>query len=346
MRPVSFSTSAGNGLSTPQTQLQSPLTQRYRRDMIGVAILAALVVIVGLTVTRSFYLSLLVYSAIYCIAALGMTLLFGFAGQISVGQAAFFGLGAYTTSVMTMQLNLPPALGLCGGTALSALFGWLVSRPLLRLTTNYLALGTLAFGVICFILFSQLRSITGGADPGIVGLKPLSIGDLVFDSPGTMYWLVSFVLCICLVLVINLAHSRVGRGLKALNVSEVAVAGLGLDVVRYKVFTFTLAAALTGLAGALFAHFQSAFNASSFSVALSIELLIMVVVGSLGTPWGALFGALFVTIVPTFLEDFDHYKHLVYGAMLAVVMIYMPDGFGHALVAAIRKLVTRLRRGS
>jgi branched-chain amino acid transport system permease protein len=242
-----------------------------------------------------------------------------------------------------MRLGLPPLLGTACATALAGCFGWVVSRPLLRLTTNYLAMGTLAFGVICFILFAQLRPITGGLDPGILGLSPFRIGSLVFDEPRTMYWLVAAVLCAVMWLVVNLVHSRIGRALRALKASEVAAAGTGVDVVGFKVAAFTLAAALTGLAGSLFAHFQSAFNAGVFGVSLSLELLIMVVVGSVSTPWGALFGALLVTILPNLLEDFERYKLLVYGGIMTSVMIYMPDGFGKAIVDAATALWNRRR---
>ena len=347
-KPV-VSVSSPSKLSSPPTPValvdagKSRVASRYRRDVIGVACLALIALVIGLTVTRSYYLSMLIYSAIFAIAALGMLLLFGFAGQISVGQAAFFGVCAYTSAHLVMQLGLPPLVGMACATALAGSFGWLVSRPLLRLTTNYLAMGTLAFGVICYILFAQMRSITGGIDPGITALAPFSIGPLVLDEPRKMYWLVAVVLCTVMLLVIHLVHSRIGRALKALKVSEVAAAGLGVDVVRYKVATFTLAAALTGLAGSLYAHFQSAFNATVFGVGLSIELLIMVVVGSVATPWGALFGALFVTILPSFLEGFEQYKLLVWGAIMTAVMIYMPDGFGKAIVDAVVSLFKRRR---
>lgn len=331
-------------LLVPEAASERGVSRRYRRDLIGLAILVVAVAVIGATVTRSFYLTLLIFSSIYAIAALGMFLLFGFAGQISIGQAAFFGVGAYTSAVFVMRLGAPSTVGLLAATVLAGAFGWLVSRPLLRLTTNYLAMGTLAFGVICFIVFAQWRSITGGLDPGIVGLPPFTVGSLVLDEPRKMYWLTSALLCLVMFLVINLVHSRIGRALKALSVSEVAAAGLGVDVVRAKVATFTLAAALTGLAGSLFAHFQSAFNASVFGVSLSIELLIMIVVGSIVTPWGALFGALFVTILPSLLEDFDQYKLLIYGVIMTAVMIYMPGGFGKAIVDAAK--LAWGRRGS
>jgi branched-chain amino acid transport system permease protein len=317
------------------------IAQSYRRDVLGTAVFAAIVCVIGFTVTRSFYLTMLIYSAIYAIAALGMLLVFGFAGQISLGQAAFFGVGAYTSAYVVTHLGLPPLVGIICSTVAAGVFGWLVSRPLLRLATYYLAMATLAFGGICFIIFANARSLTGGIDPGIVSMPPFEIGGYLFRTTRSMYWLVSLTLCCVLLLVINLVHSRVGRSLKALKASDIATAGLGVNVVRYKVATFTLAAALTGFAGALFAFFQSAFNASVFGVGLSIELLVMVVVGSVTSPWGAVFGALFVTILPTFLEHFDQYKLLIYGGIVSFVTIFMPGGLGRAIVDGVSSIVRK-----
>jgi branched-chain amino acid transport system permease protein len=317
--------------------------QSYSRDIFGLACLALAICVIGLTVANTYYLSMFIYSSIYAIAALGICLLFGFAGQISLGQAAFFGIGAYTSAWVVMRLDLPPLLGTVAAMLFAGAFGWIVSRPLLRLTTNYLAMGTLAFGMICFTAFAQLNSITGGIDPGIVGMPAFHVGALILDKPRSMYWLVTGVMCLVLFLIINLVHSRVGRALRALKVSEVAAAGLGIDVVGYKVMTFTVAAALTGLAGSLFAHFQRSYTASGFGVGLSIELLIMVIVGSVATPWGALFGALFVTLMPSLLEDFEQYKLLVYGLIMTAVMIYMPDGLGKAVIDAASSKFNRRR---
>jgi branched-chain amino acid transport system permease protein len=313
----------------------------YRRDLLGLCGLVAIAIVLGLYLSNFFYLTVLVDAAISAIAALGMFLLFGFAGQISIGQSAFFGVGAYTSAYLVTQLGQAPIVGTLAAIALSGIFGWLVSRPMMRLTTNYLAMGTLAFGMICSVLFTQLHSVTGGLDPGIVGLAPFRIGSATFTSLRSMYWLVVSVLVIVMLLTINLVHSRVGRALRALKFSEVAAAGLGIDVVRYKVLTFTLAATMTGLAGSLFAHTQGTFNASSFDIRFSIDLLIMIVVGSVLTPWGALFGALFLSVAPNLLADFDQYRLLIYGVIMTAVMIYMPDGLGKEIVDVARRLLRR-----
>jgi branched-chain amino acid transport system permease protein len=316
--------------------------EAYRRDLLGLCGLAVAALILGLSLSNFFYLTILVDATISAIAALGMFLLFGFAGQISIGQSAFFGVGAYTSAYFVTKLGQPPIVGMLAAIALSGVFGWLVSRPMMRLTTNYLAMGTLAFGMICSVVFKQWYYLTGGVDPGIVALAPFRIGSATFDNLRSMYWLVVGVLICVMLLTINLVHSRIGRALRALRVSEVAAAGLGVDVVRYKAITFTLAATMTGLAGCLFAHTQGTFNASSFDMQFSIDLLIMIVIGSVMTPWGALFGALFVTIAPNLLSDFEQYRLLIYGVIMTAVMIYMPDGLGKGIVDAGARVAKRI----
>ena len=317
---------------------------KYRRDLFGLAVFALTVVVLGFVLHKPYHLTLATDICVYAIAALGMFLLFGLCGQISVGQAAFFGIGAYTSSLLVMRAGMPVAVGIAAGIMLSSVVGWLVSRPILSLATNYLAMATLAFGVVVYVIFSQAIAITGGLDPGIFGVPPMSLFGVTLATPAAKFWTVGAFTFLSLLLIINLIHSRVGRALMALRGSEVASAGLGVDVVRYKVMAFTISAGLAGLAGALFAFVQGSFSASNFTVSLSIELLVMVVVGSLSSPWGALFGAFFITFVPTLLDDFQAYKLMLYGLILLVVTVLMPDGLARAAYDGLRSLSKRLRR--
>lgn len=308
------------------------LRRRHRHDLLGVLALALFIAFGSQLIAKSYYLTVLTYAGIYAIGALGMCLLFGFAGQISIGQAAFFGLGAYVSAFAVMRAGLPPLAGIILSVVVSGAFGWAVSRPLLRLTTNYLAMATLAFGVICYVVFSQAVSLTGGLDPGIYGMPSLSIFGIEATNSRWRFIMVGAFLVLAMLTTVNLAHSRFGRALRALNGSEVAAAGLGVDVVRAKVAAFSIAAAMAGLAGALFGFVQGSFSASTFGVSLSIELLIMVVVGSLTSPWGALSGALFISIIPIFLEGLDSLKLLIYGVILTSVVVFMPDGFARGVI--------------
>lgn len=311
---------------------------RYRRDVVGLTVFALAFVVIGLVLKKPYHFGLLTDASVFSIAALGMFLLFGLCGQISAGQAAFFGIGAYTSALLVMRAGVPPMLAVAASVVVSSAVGWLISRPILKLTTNYLAMATLAFGVIVYVIFSQSVSITGGLDPGIFGLPPMSIFGIPLKSPLAKFWTVGVFTFLSLFLVINLIHSRAGRAFVALKGSEVATAGLGIDVVRFKVVAFTVAAGLAGLAGALFAFVQGSFNAATFSVGLSIEFLVMVVVGSLSSPWGAIFGAFFITLVPTFLEEFEAYKLMIYGMIILLVTVLMPDGLARAAIDGIRSL--------
>ena len=316
----------------------------YLRNIYLLVGVAAICVAVVLGVKSSFYLSLLTYTALYSVAALGLFLLFGYAGQISLAQGAFFGIGAYTTSYLTMKIGLPSFVSLLFAGLVPGIVGWLVAQRLLKLTNNYLAMATLAFGSICVILFGQARSITGGLDPGMIGVPPFTLFGYAMRTPTAMFGLCATVLVIATFLTINLIHSRIGRSLRALRSSEVAADGLGIEVVRYKATIFAIAAAMTGVAGALFAHVQQSFNATTFSVGLSLELLLMVVIGSVFTPWGAIVGALFITVLPHVLEGFEHFKLLIYGVMMSIVMIFMPDGLGKGIVDAASHALQRMRR--
>ena len=315
----------------------------YQRDLLGVAALIVAAVAAAAWIGNSYYLTLLTYAALYAVAALGLFLLFGYAGQISLAQGAFFGMGAYVSAYLTTRVGVPSAVAMIAAALMPAALGWLVSRQLLRLSTNYLAMATLAFGSICSILFGQLRSLTGGLDPGIIGVPPFSLFGYRFEGARGGFMLTTGVLVLATLVTVNLIHSRIGRNLRALRSSEFAAAGLGIDVVHHKVVVFAIAAGMTGIGGALFAHVQTTFNASAFSAGLSIELLLMVVIGSVFTPWGALVGALFVTVLPAFLDEFEQFKLLIYGTLMAIVMIFMPDGLGKALMDGLLRILRRTR---
>lgn len=310
----------------------SPLHRSYRRGLGGLAVLALVLVVAGGAATNSYHLSSLGNTIIHAIAALGLFVLFGLAGQISFGQAAFFGLGAYAVVNLVERAGVPAPIAMLGAVALSAAVGWMVAFPLLRLSGHSLAMASLAFGVVMSILFAQLRDWTGGLDPGI-SVRPFAICAWSVGSVRALYWLSSAFLVLAVWLILNLQHSRFGRALRALQASETAARGVAIETVRYKAAAFSIAAGLAGLAGTLYAFSLRSFNAGGFGFDLSIELVIVVIVGSLRSVWGALFGAALVTMLPTVLEAFDDYKLLAYGLAMALIMIFMPEGLFHGLLA-------------
>jgi len=317
----------------------SPVWHAYRSNLRGLAALTTALVIVGIFAPNAFYLTTLNLSMILAIAAIGLTLLFGYTGLASLGQAAFFGIGAYTVANLVERLGVPPIFALLGAPFISAIVAWLIARPLLRLSGNYLTMATLAFGSVMYILFSQLRSVTGGLDPGLSLSHGFRLGPFDLGSTAAMYWVCAICLVLSVWVAVNVAHSGFGRACRALKSSVPAAEGVGVPAAAYKAAMFALAGGYAGLAGALYAFFLRAFNASSFSFNLSIELLIVCIVGSLRSVWGALFGALLLTLLPTLLEGFNDYKLFIYGLIMVIIMMFMPEGLFHGLVALGRRLL-------
>lgn len=300
--------------------------------------LAVVLIAAGLGLSNQFHRSIVILSMIHAIAAIGLTLLMGYAGQVSIGQGAFMGVGAYTAAFGMQRIGLPLPIALVAAIMLPGLLGYLIARPILRLSGHNLALGTLALGAIFFVVAAQWRDVTGGIDPGIVNLT--SLGTLGLSHEEVLYWLAAMMLLVAAAIAASLVDSRFGRALEVLRTSEVVAACMGVDTVRAKSMVFAIAGALAAASGALLALYLQSFNANAFGVGLSIELLMMVIIGSLSTIWGAIFGAFAIILLPNLLEGFYHAKQLVYGLTMVGVMMFAPRGLGETLF----RLVNRARR--
>ena len=296
-----------------------------RNDLYTVLVIALLAILFPLLVGgNQYFISLLVFLGINGIMAMGLSLLMGYAGQISLGHAAFYGIGAYSSGVLTTKYSVHPVGAFFIGISLSALIAWLVGKPTLRLKGHYMAVATLGFGEILFIVFNELSPLTGGPS-GLSGVPPLT----VFGSPleGTRYlYLVWGFVILLLIFSLNVINSRVGRALRAVHGHEVAANAMGVDASRYKVQVFVLSAIYASVAGSLYAHFMTFISPSSFSLMFSILLLMMVVVGGAATIWGSLLGAAVLTLLPEYLRGLEDFEVLAYGAVLMIVLLYMPQG--------------------
>ena len=287
--------------------------------------------------TNEYYVNVLIISGLNAIVAVGLNLLLGFAGQISLGHAAFYGLAAYTTSILTTTYNLPIIAGILAGIVLVGLVAYLIGIPTLKLSGHYLAMATLGFGIIVYIFFNETIELTGGPS-GFVGIPRLSLFGYSFDSDLSYYYLVVFVLAIVLMFSLNLIRSRIGRALRAIHTSEKAAQISGIDIARYKLFIFVLSAVLAGIAGVLYAHYLEFIAPSSFGFNHSVLLVTMVVLGGMTNVWGAVAGAFFLTMLPEFLRAFENIEFLLYGFILIVCMMFLPEG----IVGGIQKLVRKL----
>ena len=286
---------------------------------------AALMLLVAAVVPNEYYFTLLNFIGIHTLLVVGLNLLMGYAGQISLGHAAFFGLGAYTSGILTATYGVNPWLALVLGLMVSGAAAFLIGVPALKLRGYYLAMATLGFGIIVYIILNEAQPWTGGPS-GLAGIPSLSLGDWSFNTPTRLYFLIWPTVGGVLALSANLVDSRSGRALRALHDSEAAAQSLGVDTARLKLKIFVWSALYASLAGSLYAYSLNFIAPSSFGFMFSIKLVTMVVVGGMASIWGSLLGAAVLTVLPELLVFFHDYEIVIFGAILMVVVIFLPRG--------------------
>lgn len=291
----------------------------------GVLAFAAAAALLPFALPNDYYLTVLIVGGFHAILVIGLNLLMGYAGQVSLGHAAFYGLAAYTTGILTGTYQWPVPAGIAVALCLSTAVAWLIAVPTLKLRGNYLAMGTLGFGIIVYIVFNEATSLTGGPS-GFTGIPKLSVAGKVFSSDREYYYVVWGAVLLLLVLSQNLVRSRMGRALRAIHTSETAAAVLGVDTDRYKIFVFVLSAFYAAVAGVLYAHYITFVSPGSFGFHTSVQLVTMVVLGGMASIWGAVLGALFLTFLPEALRAIENFDILVYGAILILCMMFLPGG--------------------
>jgi branched-chain amino acid transport system permease protein len=304
----------------------------YREDLqlfeSNVSLVLAVLLLVAvpayvLLAAGGFTVYVLTTLAIFVIAAHGMNLLAGYTGQISLGQAAFMAIGAYTHIILYTQ-GAPLPVSVATGAIVAGAAGALVGLPALRLKGPYLAIATLGFQVGVDQLLGRWDSVTGGR-MGLGVPAPELFG--VRISSGSVYFVLCFAVAAAVTVgVYNLARSRTGRAFVAIRDNETAAQAMGVDLLRYKTLAFALSALITGLAGALYAHLVDRLNPQHFTLVMSIELLVMVVVGGLASVLGSILGASLLVLLPHVLSELRGYQPIVVGAILIAVLLFEPMG--------------------
>jgi branched-chain amino acid transport system permease protein len=308
------------------------------RTGLSVCLLAVFLLTYPALVGNPYLLGISNLIAVYLIAVIGLNLFIGYAGQISLGHAAYLGLGAYGSALLTTGLGLNPWLAMAVTALAVGLASFVVAIPTLRLSGHYLAMATLGFNIVCYTVMMQWDRVTGGPS-GLAGIPYLSVGGLAIDDEVRFHYLVWGIAIMVLCLGLNLARSSLGLALSAVAQNETAAASLGIRVNAAKVRIFVLSAVLASLAGSLYAHCYTFINPDSFTIFNSIELVTMVVVGGLGSIWGSLFGTALIILLPEFLHSFETYRDIIHGLIVVTVLILLPQG----LVSGLRDLV-RIRR--
>lgn len=308
-----------------------------KREIIKFLAFAAVMLGVPILFKGGYLLNVLVFVGIHTILAVALNLLLGFAGQISLGHAAFFGLGAYISGILTTTHGLDPWLAMALAATAVGVMAFLIGFPILKLKGHYLAMATLGLGIIIYIVFNEAIDLTGGPS-GLSGIPNLSLGTLTFDNDLKNYYLIWTFTLTTMLLSLNLAHSRIGRALRAIHDSEVAARVMGVNARLLKVQIFALSAFISTVAGSLYAHTMTFVSPASFGFNFSVELVTMVIIGGLGSIYGSFLGAALLTLLPELLRAFQDYDIVVYGMLLIVMTMFMPGGLVRgipSLVAAI-----------
>jgi branched-chain amino acid transport system permease protein len=307
--------------------------------------LAFLLLFAGLPIAvgdNAYVMLILSLSGMFVIAATGLDLLFGYSGQISIGQAAFYAVGAYTSAILTTKLGISVWLGMLAGGVLATVFAALVALPICKLVHMFLALVTIGIGELTHQAIINLPDLTGSFT-GVRAIPMPRIGDYVFNVSSYYYIVLAFVV-LSLFVKQRIVDSRIGRAFIAIRENADAANAMGINVTYYKVVAFACSAAFTGIAGALYAHYIGFISPESFTLDQSVVFLTAVLCGGMGTFMGPIIGAVVITVINEAIQVLGAYQMLVYGIFIVVAVIYVPEGLVGVVKMVQRKLAKAVNR--
>ena len=313
--------------------------------MVGAAALAV-VAAAPYLVWNPYHLHTLIMAGIFAVLALSLNLLLGYTGQLSLGHAAFFGIGAYATALLTVKLEWSPWLGLGAAIAVPGLAGWVIGRLALKIRGAYFVLLTISFAGVISLVSVNWMELTNGP-LGLPGVPPIEIAvpgltALSLRSKRAYYYLVLVAVIVCYCTCLALVRSRVGRALIALRENETLAQSIGVDGTHYLVLAAVVSAAMAGLGGGLYAHYVRFVSPEVFLFTYTVTMVIMVVAGGKGTLAGPVVGAVIFTAQPEVLRALTswQWQMLLYGILLVLVLFFMPQG----IVPAVREAWTSRHR--
>ena len=280
------------------------------------------------------------FALIYAIFVTGLNVFMGYAGQVSFGQNAFAAISGYTSAVLTTTYGMEPLVGMAIGISGALAFALLIGYPTLRLKGHYLAMATLAVGLIVYEVAVHWQSVTQGY-MGISGIPPLGVGRYEVTSEKSQLLLLVIVACIMLFVAWRIRNSRLGRAFVAVAGSEDAARALGIDVAHYKLVSFLISAGYAALAGSLFVHVVGFVSPEVYGMHMVVLAFTMLYVGGIGTIVGPLIGAIVISLLPEMFRQFKDYQDLIYGAVLILLLIYAPKG-----IASLSSLLMRDRKSA
>jgi len=301
------------------------------------------VLILPLMVGSGFYLNTMNFIALYSMVTIGLCLLVGYGGQLSISHAAFFAIGAYSTAIFSLHYHLPPLVTIIISQGISMLIAWAIGAVVLRLKGHYLAIATLSFTIIIEILIKEMGWLTGGLQ-GLSSIPTISLGGFLIDSDYRFYFIVWPVTLLMLLFSLNLVESRMGRIFRAIKEDEDIARLFGADVKKYKIKLFVVSSVYASLAGSLYAHLVTFISPVAGSIMFSIDIILVLAFGGFTLLWGAVIGVASLTFLNEYLATFADYKRAIYGLALVVIMLFFPNGllvglkdFGNRILRLVMK---------
>jgi branched-chain amino acid transport system permease protein len=313
-----------------KTSLKSSDKSRHR----GLLALALVLAVLPLVLPNAFYVDVAIRIALNAIVVIALNLLMGYTGQISLGHAGFFGLGAYASAALTTHFNWPPLAALAAGALATGLLAWALARPVLKLKGHTLAMATLGLGIIIAIVINNEARWTGGPDG--MAVPAFAVAGMLVAGETSWYIVAAVLLLLMTWLALNLVDSPVGRALQAIHGSEIAARVAGVDTTKFKVRVFVLSAVVASIAGSISAHYVGFITPGMAGFFHSIELVTMVVVGGMASVFGSIIGAALLTILPQLLQAFEGWEVVVFGVILMGTMIFMPKGLVPSIAQRLR----------
>ena len=333
----------------PRPTSRGTFWSNNRGTFIGCAIFLAIVVMIPFTATTSM-MNIAVFAMIFALPAIGLNLLMGLGGQVSLGQAAFFAVGGYTHAILLTKFHVPGLIAATAAIVAAMLVALLVGLPLMRLHGHYLALATLGLGFIVTIAVREWDFT--GRTTGIYGIARPVVFGITIGNNGLFFWFVAPFVLIGIILAVNLTRSRAGRALSAINDSELAAESLGVSTYALRLKVFVLSAAFAGIGGVFYAYQVAIVSPETAGFEVSVELLLMVVIGGLGSVWGALAGAFLIILLGDGMRDLipaiipgatGEVQLLGYGIVLILAILLLPGGLHQAAAAIWRRIIRRAK---
>ena len=298
---------------------------KQRKYLLTTVLFLGLLLLPQLFRHNSYIVLLFCTSAISIIVVTGLDVLFGYSGQISLGHAGFYCIGAYTSAILSQTFGIPVILTIMGGAILATLIAVLIALPAARLVHHFLALITISFGELIYLFVAHATDLTGGYS-GLNFVPKPGIGSFVFDTNLTYYYFALFFMLTLLIIKQRIVKSRTGRALIAVRENTHSSDGIGINVKKYKVIAFAVSAFYTGIAGALYGHLIGFISPESFQSSQSVVFLTMLLFGGMGNFAGPIVGAVTLTFLSESLQKLGSYQMLVYGIFLLLIVVFIPSG--------------------